>query len=299
MTPRILILSFALLTACEKTPAPTPPPVEPTPPPEKTPAVAPPKVTYEGDGPVQRARPELLFEHEGMRVERQRWKAGEVEGVAWRARLPRRSAYRVLHTEALERVADLEAPNRAGALINGGFYEDRDGGYGPMGLVIDQGQRLAPYRVRGGSGIFAVVGGEPKIVHRRKRKELQAEKPTVALQSIDRIADAGASLVKPKPQARRAARSAVALTKDHVWLVVVAANSSVRERTDGAQLVKTSYLGLTLGEFAGYLVAELGASEALNLDGAVSTQLLVRTPGGKLHVRGERGVLQGLWIGPE
>ena len=95
-------------------------------------------------------------------------------------------------------------------------------------------------------------------------------------------------------RAEQAARSAVALTEKEVIFVALAARTSVREFDGGARLFKTSFLGLPLWAFADYVSASTGAREALNMDGAVSTQMMVRLDGESFKVIGERGVINAV-----
>ena len=67
---------------------------------------------------------------------------------------------------------------------------------------------------------------------------------------------------------------------------------------DGIQLIRTVGEGMTLAEFAEFLVLAVGAKQALNLDGAVSTQMIVAMPTWRWVVRGERGTINGVVIRP-
>lgn len=261
-------------------------------------------VVYEGQGELRAAKVELMFEVAGLRLERQRWKLKDLEGVAWRVRVPRASARvgvrAVPKLEPFDALLPSLGADSVWAAINGGFYEDDpQGGYRPMGVVISKGRQAHDYKTRGGSGLLVVKDDEIKIIHKslwpKKDKEIKAAADE-ALQSIDRIVDEGKSLVGPKPDARYAARSAVALTDDAVYLVAVAANASLYELEGGGgyRLRKSSYLGLPLWAFAQYLVEHTGARQALNLDGAVSTQLVVQARDKRFELIGERGTMSAV-----
>ena len=99
--------------------------------------------------------------------------------------------------------------------------------------------------------------------------------------------------------ALKLATPAVALSEDDVWLVVTAGKGSLRPFARGFRLRGTSYQGMTLEEFATYVKEETGASEALNLDGAVSTQLTVKTPERTFEILGERGTINALELRPK
>ena len=83
-----------------------------------------------------------------------------------------------------------------------------------------------------------------------------------------------------------------------IWLVTALADKSASPSSDGIQLVNTGGTGMTLGEFAEPLVAGLGGTQALNLDGAVSTQMIVATPTWRWTLRRERGTINGVVMSP-
>jgi uncharacterized protein YigE (DUF2233 family) len=261
--------------------------------------VVPKETEWLGDGEVKFSAPETLLEEGGVVLERQLWKFGDFDGIAWRVRAPLKTPLRVLSSAKLRAVEDFSASSEQGAwaILNGGFYEswpDGEQPYRAMGVVRSQGKEFSPYRHRGGSGVLFVEDGEPVILHRELYKKRGGEPPAQALQSIDRIISGGKPLVKKREGAKMAARSAVALTEKEVIFVALAARTSVREFDGGARLFKTSFLGLPLWAFADYVSASTGAREALNMDGAVSTQMMVRLDGESFKVIGERGVINAV-----
>jgi hypothetical protein len=163
-----------------------------------------------------------------------------------------------------------------------------------MGLVVSSGVESHALAANGGSGVVQFDSAGANIVHR----DAWAPGATEALQSIDRLVDGGASLVHPRPDAHRDARSAVAISDDRLWLVAAFAANNVTSGPDGIQLIRTVGEGMTLAEFADFLVVALGAKQALNLDGAVSTQMIVAMPTWRWVVRGERGTINGVVITP-
>ena len=251
---------------------------------------------------------ELILTFGTMKLWQQPWKNEHNEGLAWLVQLPRSSSFgRVLHGDEVKPLESFAAAdNGSWALINGGFYERTspdDATFRPMGVVRTASSTRSDYTHRGGSGIF-LIKERPEvphfdIVHRSQWEVLPREEITDALQSIDRLVDQGEVLVKPKPMARQTARSAVALNEQDVWLVVVAGKGSLRPFSRGFRLRGTSYHGMTLEEFASFVKATTGASEALNLDGSVSTQLTVKTPERSFEVLGERGTINALELRPK
>lgn len=314
MTPRPLCgrlcALLGLLWGCEAAPAPDLPtrhaPMQPQQAAAFQPSdgkVAPAKdeaTVWSGAGAVERGPVEVLAEERGLVFERQRWRYEGMTGWAWRVRvkLPGRPSVRAARAVVeLARVVG-DPPAGPWAAINGGFYEDRAGEMAPMGVVLSAGELAHPYKKRGGSGVFALVDGQPRIIHRDGWPALAARKPAHALQSIDRIVSEGRSLVTRREGAGLAARSAVALSDDQLWLVALAADGSITEQADGARLRATGWQGLPLWGFAEYLIDTTGAVEALNLDGAVSTQLLVSASGKTWRIIGERGTLNALVVEP-
>ncbi len=246
--------------------------------------------------PLETDTPTLLFQSEGLRLEQQGWRWGDASGQAWRVSVPLPGRAEVEASDSVTAFAAL-LPGDPGpwATINGGFYER-----GAMGLVVSDGAEHSPLSRRGGSGVFSwSADSGPRIQH---RSDWTAGAPQ-ALQSIDRLVDAGHSLVKQRPTARSAARSAVAISSDRLWLVALADDASIEPlpRAGGAELVQlhdTVVIGLPLWAFADYLIDAVGAEQALNLDGAVSTQLVVQTPDRRFEVLGERGTINSLTIRP-
>lgn len=244
-----------------------------------------------GDWPLWVGEPLVLADEAGLRLEAQRWRDDGASGQLWRVRVPRSGSAEVRAGEGIVPLASLvPADGGPWALVNGGFYDEM---LRPMGLVVRDGEELAPLRQGGGSGVFAVDEGGVRIVHRDDYRGGASQ----ALQSIDRLVDAGASVVRSR-NPDRAARAAIALTDEAMWLVVAAGDESIRRVDDGVWLRQTARRGLSLGAFAGYLVAELGADTALNLDGGGSVNLSVRTESYSLDILGERGTCNGLLLRP-
>ncbi len=218
------------------------------------------------------------------------WTAGPANGVAWLASVPRDGSLGIAPSADVRPLRELVGePSPPWAAINGGFYEE-----GPMGLVVSSGVESHALAANGGSGVVQFDSAGANIVHR----DAWAPGATEALQSIDRLVDGGASLVHPRPDAHRDARSAVAISDDRLWLVAAFAANNVTSGPDGIQLIRTVGEGMTLAEFADFLVVALGAKQALNLDGAVSTQMIVAMPTWRWVVRGERGTINGVVITP-
>ena len=316
------LLALSLLLACER-PAEPPPSPRQEPPPEQAPKLALAPAPAASDASLEalprwdeiRWRPiapeelevgqaEPIWEAEGLELSRQPWRSPTGRGLVWRVRLPRgEGSARVMSRDEVVDFEEFIAPDQGPrALINGGFYEPREGdeaGYRAMGLVRSSGQQAHDYVHRGGSGIFLVHAKRgASIVHRSEWDALKAERHiTDALQSIDRLVDQGEVLVKAK-QGRLAARSAVALTPSSIWLVVAAEEASIHPFKLGVSLSATSFRGLSLYAFAAYLADALDATEALNLDGAVSTQLFVSAGARRFEVRGERGTINAIELRP-
>jgi uncharacterized protein YigE (DUF2233 family) len=264
--------SMWLFLACQPAPRPAPPPPAPPAP----------------LGPAAR------FAGSAIEVRERRWRDEGDAGQAWLVGVPRASAkVEVRPSAAVAPFAEL-APPDAGpwATINGGFYDDQGAA---MGLVVAGGQEWSAFRKGGGSGVLEAAAGQLRVVH---RDEWQPSAVDQALQSIDRLVDGGLNLVKDRPGAPRAARSAVALAADRVWLVVAVSDDSVEIDGEDVQLKLTSGHGMTLHGFADFIVEHTGAIQALNLDGAVSTQLAIRDGGRRFEVRGELGTINALVVRP-
>jgi len=282
--PNIGTTTFALLlagSACQHQQAPTP-------------------ATAEVDEPTQLAplateglcldEPTLLWDEPGLRVETQAWYLGEDQGTAWRVRTPVHSDVRVVPSDRVVRLADL-APDEPGpwAAINGGFYE-----VGAMGLVVADGNERSPLTERGGSGVFLVDEKGPRVVHRSDWEP----GPSQALQSLDRLVDGGLSVWPEHAGAPRAARSAVAISEDALWLVVAVDRRSIPDGVEPLQLTHTVGYGLPGWAFAELLVQGVGAQQALNMDGAISTQLEVVGTENVLSILGQSGTINAIVVRP-
>jgi len=185
-------------------------------------------------------------------------------------------------------LADLAGPGPLVA-INGGFF-DRVGR--PLGLIVQDGTPTAPLRRAGGSGILTHGPGGFRVVHRTKLPERGVEQ---AIQSIDRLVDAGASVVSARASRARDARSAVATFADGSAVLYTlfspqaVAWSRCSELDCAFQLNREStHTGVSLEELAAYLVSE-GAEAALNLDGGFSTSFEARLGGRSLRVIAHAG----------
>ena len=213
------------------------------------------------DTEVRLGEATVLLEDNSLRLEQIPWSVADRAGSGWRVRIPRNAHLRVLPSDAVVALPALTVScDGPFAAINGGFYEN-----GPLGLVVSGGQELHPLSKRGGSGVV-FYGPEPiAIIHRDVWKPGARE----ALQSVDRIVDQGVSLVRLKDGEAQdeyvAARSALALTEDAVWLLAAAGDPSLQAVENGVRLSRTVGEGLTLAEFADLVVKATGAREALNL----------------------------------
>ncbi len=299
------ILALAFL-GCDSAPTATPTPAAPdeaastnagttnaaTPPATPAPEV------FSGDGPVEFTEPVVILEADGLVVETQRWRTETTSGRAWRARATRAEVV------ARDEVGDFSLLEPGGdepwAMINGGFYEPHPkGGYRAMGVVVADGTSHSPYRKRGGSGVFVVdAQGKASLVHRPDWKKVATTEPPHALQSIDRVVVEGASVVRQGRDSRGAARSAVAIDGQTIWLVAAAADDSTHELSPSSWRLSRTRRGMTLWEWSRFLIDSTGATHALNLDGGVSTQLVARAKGARVEVRGERGTLNAVVVKP-
>lgn len=234
-----------------------------------------------------------LMSEGGLTLERQRWSWGPKEGpptlsmVTYRARAPLDARVAVRPSETVAPFASLVPQDDPGpwVAINGGFYEE-----GAMGLVVSEGKELTPLSPRGGSGVFFWSPAGAQVVHRDDWRP----GPPEALQSVDRLVNGGASVVKTigGPQT---ARSAVVVGKTQLWFVICAAEETVVTNGVGElQLGASEHAGPTLGLFADYLLASTDAVTALNLDGGISTQLAAALGGQRLVVTGQAGTINSL-----
>lgn len=238
-------------------------------------------------GPV-----EPLAVESGLYFERQAWTLEATRGWIWRVRLPRQSPFRVM---ARDTVTAFESflPDDTGpwAVINGGFY-DVDGN--AMGLVVEDGVEHSRFRRGGGSGVLELSSDGPRIIHHSAYRPGSRQ----ALQSIDRIVADRVPLVNRRPDARIAARAAIALSESEIILLLAAQDESVLGSGEQLRLHFASGLGLPLWALAEYIATQTDARDALNLDGSVSAQLAVRVNGRDYRIRATRGTINALVVRP-
>jgi hypothetical protein len=198
------------------------------------------------------------------------WRSGQEFGFGWHIRFEPTAKLDVLGAETAVPFGELigEALSEGGAAINGGFFDEEGR---PLDLVRGGGEDIRRFRSRGGSGVFVVGDEGGNIIH---RDEWPVD-AFAALQSIDRIVADGESLVSERAtgRQRRAARAAVVIADEAVEFVAVAHGESLRGGPEQIEVGFASGFGLTLHEFADYLVAASGADRALNLDGGPSVHL--------------------------
>jgi hypothetical protein len=179
------------------------------------------------------------------------------------------------------------------AAIDGGFY-DLSGA--PMGLVRSAGRDVAPLRETGGSGVFLLEHGAPRIVHRDAYRA--SDDVTDAVQSIDRLVSGGRSLVSADASDRRAARSAIALDGGGTLHLVVAFDERAVAEEEAARIVldeDSGTTGPTIGEMAQILV-DLGARDALGMDGGFSTSLTVKSTQRSLRIEAYRATINAVLV---
>lgn len=241
--------------------------------------------------PVVTDDPLPLIDIDELTLERQTWAYGDTAGVAWRVRVPLPGAVQLATAEdVVEFNTLLPTDDGPWAAINGGFYD-----VGPLGLVVSDGIKRSPLTKTGGSGVFLMDDRGPRIIHRDYWKP----GPVLALQSVDRIVDGRKSLVQRREDPPLAARSAVAVGDQYLWLVLAVANESISRADTMVVLTRTSGHGLPLHAFADYLIATTDAHSVLNLDGAISSQMEVCAGPLRFRVVGEAGTVNAVVMQPE
>ena len=199
------------------------------------------------------------------------WSRDGEDGRLVLARISPHAAASVLTTNTPTPLQEL-LPEGDMVAINGGFY---DGAGAAMGLSVSSGRLISPLRPVGGSGVLLLRAEASRIVHRDDVGDLDGV--TGAVQSIDRLASAGRSLVSGQASPARDARSGVAVTADGglLFAVLFAEDAVDREEGDDIYLgADSSSSGVSLGEWAALMVG-LGGVSVLNLDGGFSTSIHV------------------------
>lgn len=213
----------------------------------------------------------LKFEGEGIIEDKKSGKKQiiprKVEAVAYRIEP---SIYKVRVVTALaltgRKIAPLsEIHARTGAVltINGGFFT-KEGD--PVGMVISDGQKIANYSEKGGSGIFAVYGKTLRIGW-AQNVATATPQPEQAIQNGPLLVEPGGIFGIYHIREKYYHRTAIGLDEQGRLLVLLT------KKIYGPDEMKS---GLNLYETAAIFhdpISEggLGAISALNLDGGTST----------------------------
>ncbi len=163
--------------------------------------------------------------------------------------------------------------------INGGFFTPE---YDSLGLLIDNGKTLNPFKNTSWWSIFYIRSGVPNIIHASQFRN--DKRISMAVESGPRLLVNG-SIPKLKPSF--AERSAICVTKKKE-VVIVATENLVIQPTDLADRMRKSE---GQGGFA--------CQTALNLDGGSSTQLYAKVGGFKLDVDGLKQVANAVVVLPK
>jgi hypothetical protein len=251
------------------------------------------KLTPLVDTPFELGAVDVIADSGGAAIERQEWSFEGIRGVSYRVRVPLDAPLAVIPSDEILPLNKLLPDEVDGdfVAINGGFYDVDNLA---MGLVVSGSETTSKLAQNGGSGIVERRDGTVRVIHRRDFEPGADE----ALQSIDRIVAEGKSLLTEGRRERHTARSAIAVGEDYLWFVVAVESASIAGEpgAHSFQLQSTSYRGLPLWAFARYLIATTDVVDALNLDGAVSTQMIARLGGVEVDIRGEKGTINAVSV---
>jgi hypothetical protein len=232
----------------------------------------------------------ILARTDEMVLEELKWTLGDRKGWVWLVRMPRSAELTVWPSTLVQRLKEFPPLKIDGVQVNGGFYDEA-----AMGLVAHLGKTEAQQTDFGGSGIVSWSSGRGlQIAH---REAFQAEGVSEAVQSVDRLVDGGKSLVRVREGVPQTSRVAVGHSTAEV-LVAIAGGWDSTERA-GLDLVlgASEHEGLPLWGF-GDLLVELGFEKALNLDGGISTEAVIRVGGVEHQVRGGIGTINAVQLVP-
>ena len=158
-----------------------------------------------------------------------------------------------------EVAAFLETPEDVFA-IDGGFFErDEDGRLSASGLLVVDGEEVAPQHERGGSGVLHTGDGPVAISYRNRLPP--ADRLDSAVQVGPILVDPGGKVGIYSNQGDRRRRSAICLRPGEIVAIVVDG--------DGLSLFQLAHV-LAIPEAEG----GVGCDVAINLDGGPSTQAI-------------------------
>ncbi len=243
------------------------------------------------DTDIQLSAPSLTLSAPGITLTVRGWSRGGERGELILAEIAPDVPLSVRPSAAPTQLQQLLPEASEWVMINGGFYTNDQ----PMGLVVSEGIQRAPLQASGGSGVLDATGR--RILH---RSDVAPKTLTEAVQSIDRLVDAGAVLVSEEARTDKDARAAVAFRADGVALLAIlyseeaVASRSQDDHRLQLQLDRDSTSsGVSLREWAQLLVGQ-GATQALNLDGGFSTALSASLSGQQLEVLPHRATINAV-----
>ncbi len=171
-------------------------------------------------------------------------------------------------------VSEMQRKLSALMAINGCFFDENDR---PLGLVIDQGEVINPFR-KADWGVLYVVDGRAHLVHTRKWKEVRPAKVDFAIQVGPRIIVDGKPTRLKKQVARRAL---VCIKPGNKELVFAVTDKGRAESNDLARYMKG-----------------LGCEQAVMMDGGPSAQMYAEIGDFKLDVPGGWPIPIGVAVVP-
>ncbi len=170
-----------------------------------------------------------------------------------------------------------EMATRSGAVlvVNGSFFDEFDR---PLGLVISEGKILNPFR-RADWGVLYVSDGRAGLLHTRDWNERKPENVDFAIQVGPRIVVGGKPTTLKNQVARRAL---IGIMNGGKKLLVAITDKGRAESNELARLI-----------------ASMGCSDAVMMDGGPSAQLYAEAGSFRMDVPGGWGVPIGVAFFPE
>lgn len=180
------------------------------------------------------------------------------------------------------RVADFLVNPEDVFAIDGGFFErDDDGRLAASGLLVVDGEEVAPQHERAGSGVLHASADGVSISYRAEAPPAEAVDSAVQVGPV--LVDPGGKVGIYSSQGDRRRRSAICLRPGELIAIVVDG--------DGLSLFQLAHVLAIPVDQGG-----VGCDVAINLDGGPSTQAVYRGGGRTIAIDGEATVHNGLVV---
>jgi len=188
-------------------------------------------------------------------------------------------------------VHEMSARKSPVAAVNASFYLDES--FEPIGLIVEQGKTINPWKPKAGSGVFWVGGGRARVEWARDFNN-SWKGAELALQAGPLIVEPGGKPGIYNDSEKHRHRTALGLDADGgVVVVCTVRRGAAGEDLSGLDLYELMEVMMLAPKQGG-----LGLTAAMNLDGGVSSAMSIVHPKLRLEIRSAMPVANALAVYP-